>query len=196
MKKSSIALLGLFLSAAVFAQEARLGIKGGLNVSHINSSQTEMGSRTGFHAGILSHIHLNRNWAIQPEVLYSGQGTKYTSTDGEHDLKLNYINIPLQVQYMFKNGFRLQTGPQLGLLVNAETKVNDIENDVKDSYKTPDVSWAFGASYLTNVGVGFDARYNLGLSNIYDVGNAEVRNRVWQIGLFYQFMHNPVHRRK
>ena len=34
-------------------------------------------------------------------------------------LRLNYINVPV-LQYMFGDGFRLQTGPQLGILTNAK----------------------------------------------------------------------------
>ncbi len=187
MKKISIVLVGMFLSAGLFAQEARLGLKGGLNVSHINSNQAEMGSRTGFHAGILSHIHLSRNWAIQPEVLFSGQGTKYTSTDGEHELKLNYINIPLQVQYMFNNGFRLQTGPQVGFLTGVKDRRLGAETGffTSDDFKNVDFSWSAGLGYQAASGLGVDARYNFGLSNINDGGSAILKNNVFQIGLFY-----------
>lgn len=173
------------------------GIKGGVNFANLEIEDVADGDhRTGFHVGGLAHIHVSRNFAIQPELVFSLQGREQTIGGTDYRTNLSYINLPVLLQYMAGTGFRLQTGPQLGILVNAETKVNDVEMDVKDSYKTPDISWAFGASYLTNAGIGFDARYNLGLSNIYDVGNGEIRNRVWQIGLFYQFMHNPAHRRK
>jgi hypothetical protein len=46
---------------------------------------------------------------------------------------------------------------------------NDEEStDIKDDYKKVDFSWAFGASYVSNSGLGVDARYNLGISNIND----------------------------
>jgi hypothetical protein len=199
MKKLCLFAAILLAANAMYAQvgTTHFGIKGGINLANLEiKDQPDGDHRTGFHVGGLAHIHVSRNFAIQPELVFSLQGREQTSGGIEYRTNLSYINLPVLLQYMAGTGFRLQTGPQLGLLVNAETKINDVEMDVKDSYKTPDVSWAFGASYLTNAGVGFDARYNLGLSNIYDVGNAEVRNRVWQLGLFYQFMHNPAHRRK
>ena len=54
-------------------------------------------------------------------------------------------------------------------------------------YKTPDFSWSFGASYVTMKGLGFDARYNHGISNINDVPGNNYKNRVFQFGIFYQF---------
>ena len=97
---------------------------------------------------------------------------------------------------MINDGFRLQTGPQLGFLVGAESKVGDVEVDQKDNYSTIDFSWTFGAGYLFPSGFGVDARYNHGISNISDVNAVEVRNRVFQFGLFYQFMHQNKTKRK
>jgi hypothetical protein len=199
MKKLFVFGLALLAATAIYAQRptTHFGIKAGVNLANLEIEDAADGDhRTGFHVGGLAHIHISRQFAIQPELVFSLQGREQTIAGTEYRNNLSYINVPILAQYMIGDGFRLQTGPQLGILVSAENKVNDIESDVKDSYKTPDFSWSFGASYLTNVGLGFDARYNLGISNIYDVGNTEVRNRVWQIGVFYQFMHNPAHRRR
>src|SRR5438874_1100662 len=115
MKKISLFFCTLFLAGALFAQNANIGLKGGLNVATIKvNGSNEWGSKLGFNGGLLAHVHLSPQLALQPEVVYSSQGAKYTITDGEHTLSLNYINIPLQLQYMFGNGFRLQTGPQVG----------------------------------------------------------------------------------
>jgi hypothetical protein len=88
---------------------------------------------------------------------------------------------------MFDEGFRLQTGPQLGFLTGAETKSGDVEVDVDDQIKSIDFSWVFGGGYLFPQGFGIDVRYNLGISNISDISGFEAQNRVFQLGLFYQF---------
>lgn len=90
---------------------------------------------------------------------------------------------------MFDEGFRLQTGPQLGFLTTAKTKSGDLEVNRKDELSSIDFSWAFGASYLCRQGLGIDARYNLGINNISEDNDFEAKNRVFQVGLFYQFMH-------
>lgn len=193
MKKISVFAFALFLGSALFAQDAKFGLKAGLNVStQTNNQSGDKGSRLGLHAGGLAHIHLAPQWALQPEVLYSSQGAKYTVTGGEVDLALDYINIPLQVQYMFDNGFRVQTGPQVGFLANVKDKMNGNETDFfsSDDFKSIDFSWTVGLGYLTYSGFGVDGRYNFGISNINDAGTATIRNNVFQVGLFYLFSNN------
>jgi hypothetical protein len=181
MKKILLTAMVFFTVNVLMAQHAEFGIKGGVNFANLNANDNEnLSNRTSFHIGGLAHLHLSKQFAIQPELLYSGQGA--SSSDG--DLKLSYINIPVLAQYMFGEGFRLETGPQFGLLVGA--KAGDI--DVKSSLTTADLGWAFGAGYKTPGGFGVDARYNLGLTDI-SKGNNTVKNNVWQLGVFYQFKH-------
>jgi hypothetical protein len=87
---------------------------------------------------------------------------------------------------MFGDGFRVQTGPQVGLLLNAKSEHNNAEADIDNNYKKGDFAWTFGAGYLSHSGLGVDVRYNLGISNISKT-TPDVMNRVWQFGLFYQF---------
>ena len=103
---------------------------------------------------------------------------------------LDYINVPLLLQYMFDNGFRLQAGPQLGFLIRAKTKVNDTSVDIKDELKPIDVGLSVGASYVfPPTGFGLDARYNFGLSSINKESNVTSTNRGFQLGVFYIFGH-------
>jgi len=193
MKKISLFVFALFFGVAVFSQEAQLGLKAGLNVSNLsNKNGSQMGSKLGLNAGLLAHIHMSPNLAIQPEVMYSNQGAKYTVSDGEHELNLNYINIPVLLQYMFANGFRLQTGPQLGFLGSVKDKVGSLEtnNFSTQDFKTIDFSWAAGLGYVSTSGLGVDARYNFGLSNINNVGPNILHNNVFQVGLFYMLNSN------
>ncbi len=188
MKKIFLFASTLIISSGIFAQTPKFGLKAGLNVATLsNNSGSEMGSRLGFNGGVLAHIHIAQHFALQPEVVYSSQGAKYTISDGEHSLGLNYVNIPVLLQYMFDNGFRLQTGPQLGFLAGVKDKRNGTETGIftSDDFKTVDISWAAGLGYLTYSGLGVDARYNFGLNNINDAGNAVRKNNVFQIGLFY-----------
>ena len=194
MKKISLFLCTLCLSVVLFAQNAAIGLKGGLNISNLsNSSGYEMGSKVGFNGGLLAHIHLNPSLALQPEVVYSSQGAKYTTSDGlEHKLSLDYVNIPLQLQYMFDNGFRLQTGPQVGFLAQVKDKVGDTETGffTSQDFKTIDFSWSAGLGYLSYSGLGVDGRYNFGISNINNVGSNVLHNNVFQLGLFYMLNSN------
>lgn len=165
----------------------QFGVKGGVNISNFNDdAYGNSDGKVGLHLGGLAHIHVTRQFAVQPEAIFSMQGAEFPNGA---KYKLNYINIPVLGQYMFGEGFRVQTGPQLGILVSAESKFNDVEVDNDDNYKTADFGWTFGAGYLSKTGLGVDARYNLGISDITKATASDVKNRVWQIGLFYQFRH-------
>lgn len=197
MKKISLIITAALLSTALFAQHLpKLGIKAGLNLANLvnnNGLEDLRKFKPGVHAGLLAHIHTsNKNFAIQPEVVYSLQGTQLGRIGGssEQNINLHYINVPILLQYMFDNGFRLETGPQVGALISAKSKSDNFSDDINDEFKGGDFSWAFGVGYLTDAGIGLDARYNLGISNINDLpspNNGILRNSVIQLGLFYMF---------
>ena len=193
MKHLMLIAAGLMVVTTLAAQRTttEFGIKGGVNIANLKIDGLGDGdSRTGFHVGGLAHIHVTPKFAVQPEIMFSTQGRRETIAGNKYETNLSYINIPVLAQYMTGSGFRLQTGPQLGILVDAEAGLDEgPETDVGDNYKTPDISWVFGVSYLTDSRIGFDARYNLGLSNINDAGTRDIKNRVWQFGVFYQFAH-------
>ena len=169
---------------------ADFGIKGGLNLANLKIENTSSpDSKVAINAGLLAHIHLEPHWAVQPELMYSNQGAKEDINGTEVKVKLHYINVPILLQYMTGSGFRIETGPQMGILASAKTKVGDSESDADHLYNTFDLAWAIGASYVFSSGLGIDGRYNIGLANINAEGGNSVKNRVWQFGLFYQFKH-------
>jgi hypothetical protein len=77
-------------------------------------------------------------------------------------------------------------------LAGVKDKRNGTETGIftSDDFKTVDFSWSAGLGYLTYSGLGVDARYNFGLSNINDFGTATVHNNVFQVGLFYLLDHS------
>ena len=195
MKKLSVLFMVILASLVVKAQEdPKFGIKAGLNVSNLDfSNDASTDWRAGFHAGGLAHIHITPSFSLQPEVYYSSQGAKIPNTSGgdKVNLNLSYINVPVLLQYNFRNGFRLQGGPQVGFLVGVSDKVNDVELNrySTDDFKTVDVSLPLGLSYLAYSGLGVDVRYNLGLTNINKDTPPTAKNRGLQIGAFYLFDH-------
>ncbi|MCU7549149.1 PorT family protein [Chitinophagaceae bacterium LB-8] len=192
MKKVTLIFSILMLSTGVFAQIVpKFGLKAGVNLANWSfaNDDIEKDFRTGFHIGALAHMHLSPQWALQPEVQYSSQGTKTDlGSQGSYTWKADYINIPVMVQYMFDNGFRLEAGPQLGFLVNGELEdENGNKDDISNDLKSTDVGLGFGANYLTYSGLGLGVRYNLGLTDINKERTNETKNRVLQLSLFYMF---------
>ena len=189
MKKTIIFAATFFLLLQAKAQHVHFGIKAGLNASSLSyPDNSDMQSKIGFNAGILAHIHTSsKMWAIQPELYYSSEGAKSKSNSNE-SLNLGYLNLPVLIQYMFDNGFRLEAGPQVGFLINAKSKVGNTSTDIKDNMQSAVFSIPVGVGYLTSGGLGFDARYNFGISNINKSDRGpKVHNNVFQFDVFYQF---------
>lgn len=191
MKQLSILALALMASFAVQAQSPGFGLKGGLNLASLSVNRNSSGyqNRAGFYGGLFAHVPVGPQLAIQPEVVYSSQGTKYTAGSLEHNLALNYVNIPVMLQAMVGRGFFAEVGPQVGFLTGAADKVGDVESGATTTkdFKKSDVALGFGLGYSGTSGVGIGARYNLGLTDINNSGlSNNLKNNVLQIGLTYR----------
>ncbi len=182
MKKVLLALLCIGSFNAMQAQVS-FGVKGGINFANVTNSDGGK-TRIGFNGGVQVGIPLTEQISLQPEAMYSSQGVK-----GDDDMQaiLNYINVPVLLQYNNPSGFFAHAGPQLGFLTAAKLKQGSDELDVKDSFKSTDFSLVFGAGYVLPSGFGFNGRYNLGLSKIEEDGEGTSKNSVFQLGLFYVF---------
>ncbi len=185
MKKIQLCLALLTASTFLFAQNPKYGLKAGVNFSTVTGVGGNL--KPGFNGGVLAHLHLTPAFSLQPEVMYSNQGTDY-GTDGK--LLMNYINIPVLLQYNFDNGFRLQGGPQIGFLLNAKRKIGNVEYIQSGNYQTVDLSIPLGFSYLGYSGLGVDLRYNLGVTNVVKNAASSYRNSVLQFDLFYLLDHH------
>jgi len=189
MKKTIIFAATFIFLLSAKAQNTHFGIKAGMNASSLNASpaNSDMQTKIGFNAGILAHIHArNAQWAIQPEAYYSSEGAK-SKSNNDSKTDLGFLNIPVLAQYMFDNGFRIEAGPQVGFLMNAKFKEGGSSTDIKDGYNTVAFSIPVGVGYLTTSGLGFDARYNFGISDLSKNSGATLHSNVFQFGIFYQF---------
>ncbi|MEW7278131.1 porin family protein [Aquimarina sp. 2201CG1-2-11] len=199
-------LTSLSLVSNAQEEEIRFGAKAGINFATITGDETDnVGGKTGFHVGAVVEIPLSEKFAFQPEILYSTQGSKYESsfevfnetTTEETTTKLNYLNIPLIGKFYIVEGFSLQAGPKVGFLLSAKREQEDTDSegtetedvDIKDTTKGLDFGVNFGLGYQMDMGLFFDARYNLGLSNINDIegSSAKNQNNVIQLSIGYKF---------
>ena len=199
MKKSVLVIAMMIMSTTfISAQEyVYFGVKGGVNFSSFNGDGyddfVDPKERTSFHLGLLAEIPVGERFSIQPEVLYSAQGYDIASREDANDLEyqLDYINVPILAKFYLFNSFSLEAGPQIGFLVNEEIDGDptgdggDLNLD-DDQFKTVDFGIGLGASYkFSNFFIS--GRYNLGLSDIYDMEGVDAKNSVIQAGVGVMF---------
>ena len=212
MKKTMLILYTLFIGVTVMAQndKVKLGIKAGLNISSLTFDESELSSssKTGFTAGVMVEIPLAKNFSLQPELLYSQQGTKtaffdqdVTNSNFKGRIELNYLNIPLMLKYYVIKGLSIQAGPQIGLLLKANSKYQDnflgYENqesfNLKKYSNGIDTSINFGLGYQFKEKFYTDFRYNISYSNVFKDSDAnyfinhDMKNKVFQITIGYFF---------
>jgi hypothetical protein len=188
MKRLLFCGIAFFTLNLGMAQNVHFGVKAGLNAAMLTvKGQKATEFKPGLHAGAQAHIHILDQLALQPELFYSGQGGKRIINNVDYKTNLHYLNLPVLLQYMFNNGFRLQAGPQIGFLLSAQQKANESKSNIIGQYKAIDVSLPVGVSYLSDSGLGVDLRWAFGLTNLNDDDDnlPVVRNQVGQIGLFY-----------
>jgi len=177
--------------------EVAIGIKGGLNFANVNVSQsagTNYNNRTGYHFGAFTLIKLGKI-GIQPEVLFSRQGTKYSVSGTSFDANFDYINIPVILKLYTVAGINLQVGPQIGFVSGGDVK-STLSNgttstqSAKDFVKSSDVSIAMGLGWDLPFGLSIDARYNLGVSDNNNVSGSSstVKNQVIQISAGFKLI--------
>ncbi|GAB1445576.1 porin family protein [Flammeovirgaceae bacterium] len=198
MKK--IVLLICLVGAFGFSQNAQaqaqfaLGLKGGLNIAKFDISQgtSNIDNRTGYHGGAFALFKFAK-FGIQPEVIFSKQGSDFKVSTDSYEANFDYINIPIILKLYLVAGLNIQAGPQFGFLTTSKIKstVSGIKSteDVKDQLnKKSDTSIALGAGWDLPFGLTLDARYNLGLSEFKLDNGPDIKNKVIQISLGYKFI--------
>ena len=194
MKYILFTFVATLFAMVSFAQDNQFGIKAGVNFSNYIGSEASdaFDSKTSFYAGGFASFPIAKRFAIQPELIYSRQGTQ-DSNNGIGDVKinLNYLNLPILTKFNVAGGLSVLSGPQLGVLLSAKTDIKDVdptvdgEENIKSRYKDTDFGWVFGAEHQLSFGLVVEARYNLGISKLFAEGNQKVSNGVLQLGIRY-----------
>lgn len=192
MKKSLLLLVCAVAITSITQAQVRFGFKGGANFANLTGDIEEVKMRVGFNAGAVAKISLSESFSVQPELVYSNQGTSFEEGDSKINMHLNYINLPIMFQYNV-SGFSIETGPQASFLMTAKLKADGESVDIKEGFKSIDFGWGIGAGYkMPGSGLGFNARFNIGLGKINDSeGDAKIKNSVIQAGLFYMLGGRP-----
>jgi len=184
-----ITLCASFLSNAQSSKREegiKIGIKAGINMSTFNGDIAEDSSmRNGLHFGLVSEIILSDQFSFQPELLFSAQGYKNDTAGASSKERFNYINVPLMVKYYAYDKLSVEFGPQVGFLINADSRSNAGNTDIDDQ-NIVDFGMNLGLGYELKNGIFFQGRYNLGITNVNGAQNNDqfkYTNSVFQLSV-------------
>jgi len=177
MKKIFLSFTLLSITAifsTVNAQGLGIGIKGGVNFANQSITDINTNSRTGFHVGAYAVIAFSEKWGIQPELLYSAQGSELPDETSE----FNYMSIPILLRWKLASVLSVHAGPQFSTLLDAKIDGDNIKDDIKNS----DFGLALGATVHLPLGLNGGVRYVWGFTNVSDLqDDTEVKNSVVQV---------------
>jgi hypothetical protein len=190
MKTKFLSLAVALLISQLMMAQFHLGVKAGANISKIDGKSFKEEFRYGYNVGGFAEIKLGGKFSFQPEVLFNQYSTTLDSnyksiyqgviSSNQSKVKLNYLTIPLLLDYKFIGPLHLQAGPQFGVLMNHDK--NFLQNG-SEAFKNGDFSFAAGAQ-IKLAALRITGRYLIGLNNINDIDNQDKwKNQVVQLSL-------------
>lgn len=211
--KKLILVGALALCAAINAQETNFGAKAGYSLSMLKAESgnvtVESDSKSTFYVGGLVEHKFNDKFALQAEVLYSPLGGKYSESESiggfgynyEADTKIGTVQVPVMGKYYVTENIALAAGLNFGLIISADmdwsesivspmgTETESGSEDIKDEVSSLNLAPFVGAEYNLENGLFFDARYNMGVSNLVkdSVDGESMKLGFFQVGLGFKF---------
>ena len=162
------------------AQETKsmqFGIKGGLNLSSLNSSDGSTSDMLlGFNLGVFNKLPITSFLAIQPEFYVTTKGSQVTYNnlfvDGTAKFNLTYLEIPVLCVVNVTKLLNVQFGPYAAYMIDGKvTNVGNLnlfnfeQNINVNDYNRIDAGVVLGAGLeVGNITMG--ARYNLGMTKV------------------------------
>ncbi len=211
--KKVLLIIAVALMAVAANAQVTFGVRGGLNVSResdqiitviVENGGTEeinfsndMRWRAGVNVGGFVNIPESNKFDLEVGLSYSmlGYNDKIIEIEGmgekklDHKVTSHYLTIPVAEKfYPTGNGFYLELGPQLGILLSKKATVDggDSYTPFKDDNRTLDFGILGGVGYVFPNGMFLNARYIHGFTETCKVFSGG-KNRNVQISLGYQF---------
>jgi hypothetical protein len=162
-----------------FSQGIKLGLKAGVNYANYTNTEIKTDAITSFHAGLLTEFKVFKNFAFQPELLYSTQGAEINSLGTQLKDELGYISIPVLAKFYLTDDLSLELGPQLSFLLNERNNVELGNSNTVDFAVDGGLTYKLGKHFFVQ------ARYGIGLTE--PKRDATVKNSLLQGSIGFLF---------
>lgn len=195
-----------FVMIGIFSHNlanAQLGLRLGANLAKFNvNNDIEQNSKFGLSGGVYLRVNLAGRLFLQPEFNLTQHGSKQDLNDGDYSsVTINYMQIPILLKYVFGDvegtSVFVQGGPyfskgvgniKLKDCINGDCNTDKINfEDVNFNLKKGDVGLMLGAGVNVTNKIFADIRVGLGISNISEIDDYDIRNTAINFGVGYTF---------
>ena len=190
MKKLFLVVIVMMVSMTSFAQRevGTLSVQPRVGISAADfNGASDTKARVGFIAGAELEYQVNNWLGLSAGMFYSQQGAKAEIGSSDLTWKIDYVNVPVVANFYVWKGLALKAGLQPGFKMNAKFEGSagsyQVGTDM-DDVKSLDLSVPVGISYDFG-GLVLDARYNFGLSKIFDYDD-DLKNLAFQLTIGYK----------
>ena len=195
-------LLGCLLFSVTSMQaQIKFGAKAGLNLSTmtLKNSGISIDPKTlvGFHVGVISEIPIEGNFVLQPALLYSSKGSKYSYYGEDVTISPGFLEIPVYAAYKFDLGnmkLLLDAGPYFAFGIGGKIKSGGESQSI--NFGSDDNADMKGFDFGLGLGAGLEItnflislNYEFGLTNLVPgtTDGSEAKSRVFGISVGYFF---------
>jgi hypothetical protein len=188
--RSLLLLASLVLGVVSNAQQAGLGVHGGLLFSTVRAVAITTQPISGASFGIHAPVGIGPRLELQPELGISALGTHYTEPDGEeYTDRTLYVQAPISLKLFLTNTFHFSGGYQFGKLISAQRNGAEQSTDVKPLYESMDMGFILGTGVDFASGVDVELRYYSAMTtNLVNDDALYPKNRSLQLTVGYRFV--------
>ncbi len=194
MKTKFVCLIAVLLMSQAMMAQFHIGIRAGTNLSKIDGKSFKQEFQYGYLLGGFAEIGLSRKFFLQPEMLFNQVTTTLDSnfshiyqgalTNDQSKVKLNYLSIPVILNYKLLGPISIQAGPQYAILIDQSKTL--LQNGGR-AFKSGDFSLLAGVQVKIAM-MRVTGRYIVGLNNINDIDNKDKwRNQNIQLSIGLAF---------
>lgn len=161
-------LLIVLANETANAQRIKGALIAGVNATQVDGDEVFGYHKFGLNVGAAAIVPIKGNWAISLENIYSEKGAHQRprfidSLDGSYDLKINYLDVPVLVQYTDKDIVTFGLGASWGGMVKIWEQRNGIEQTsttlTSGIYKRSDINLLVDVRFRLVDRLHFDVRY-------------------------------------
>lgn len=193
-KLKFILFIAIFtLLNTVIKAQFHIGFKAGVNATKIDGKSFKEEFNYNYVLGGFAEIGFGNKFSINPEVLFN-QTTSSLATDyqsiipqfnsNQTKAKLNYLAIPILLDFRVFGPLHLQAGPQYSILMSSDKTL--VQNG-QQAFKKGDFSLVGGVQ-LQLSSFRVYGRYVAGMENINQISDQDKwKNKAFQIAVGYAF---------